>query len=337
MRISKNKTLEEFLFYGIFSVVIFLFYSFDKNNPLIETHEIAFFLNYTIAALIISYLLFPKYVYRKKYGLFVITLFILIASVILIEEFIIERIFFPDTRGKYFPNIIYTLIDVIPPIIIIAGFKLAWDATTKQRQLDELKVMVHESELQFLKSQINPHFLFNNLNNLYAHAVEQSPKTPEIILALSSILRYMLYECKVEYVSLNKEIEQIQNFIQLGELQIEGRGTVQLTNNINATGFQIAPLILMVFLENAFKHSSSSVVDNILIQIELHLDENGTLEFNCKNTYQEQTNTESLSNGIGLVNVKKRLNLIYPNAYRLNVTDTDNQYSVRLSIQLKRA
>ena len=330
-----NTVLKEIIFYGIFSIIIFLFYSFDKNNPLIELHEITFFLNYFIAALVISYILFPKFVYKKKYIPFIFSTLALISLVILIEEFVIEKIFFPDTRGRYFPNIIFTLIDVIPPIIILAGFKLAWDATTKQRQLDELKVMVKESELQFLKTQINPHFLFNNMNNLYAHAVEKSSKTPEIILALSSILRYMLYECKAKYVPLTKEIEQLENFIQLGELQIEGRGNVTFNNKINASNYQIAPLILMVFIENAFKHSSSSLVDNISIIIKTELDENGKLHFLCKNSFQEQTNIQSLSNGIGLENVKKRLELIYPKAHELIISSTNNKYIVNLTIQLK--
>ena len=165
MEIYKNKisNQKEFLFYGVFIIIIFLFYSFDKNTPLIELHKISFFLNYTVSAVIISYILFPKFVYKKKYTLFILSLIIVITLVILIEELVIEKIFFPDTRGKHFSNIMFTLIDVIPPIIILAGFKLAWEATTKQRQLDELNAMVQESELEFLKSQINPHFLFNNL------------------------------------------------------------------------------------------------------------------------------------------------------------------------------
>jgi two-component system LytT family sensor kinase len=338
MEIYKNKmsNQKEFLFYGVFIIIIFLFYSFDKNTPLIELHEISFFLNYTVSAVIISYILFPKFVYKKKYTLFILSLIIVITLVILIEELVIEKIFFPDTRGKHFSNIMFTLIDVIPPIIILAGFKLAWEATTKQRQLDELNAMVQESELEFLKSQINPHFLFNNLNNLYAHALEKSPKTPEIILALSSILRYMLYECKIEYVFLEKEIDQLQNFIHLGGLQIEGRGSIHFTNEINDTGYQIAPLILMVFVENAIKHSSSSLTENIAVEICLKLDPNGVLFFSCKNVFQEQSNTESLSNGIGLTNVKKRLDLVYPNLYDLAITNANNLYDVQLSIQLKR-
>ena len=169
--------LKELLYHTIFIIIVFLFFSFDRNYPLIEAHEVVFFLNYMGAAIIINSVLFPKFIYTKKYGLFIVYFCVLIAIVIVLEESVIEQIYFPDTKGQHFSNILYTLVDVLPPIAILSSFKLAWDATSKQRQLDELKVTVKESELQFLKSQINPHFLFNNLNNLYAHALEKSSKT----------------------------------------------------------------------------------------------------------------------------------------------------------------
>lgn len=331
----KSSVLEEAVFQVVFVLIVFLFYSFDRNNPQIEFYEFVFFLNYAIAAYILNFLLIPKFIYQKKYFKFTYLFLMLIAGVILVEELVIEQIFFADTRGKRFSNILYTLIDILPPIIILAGFKLAWDAVSKQRELDELKAMVHESELQFLKTQINPHFLFNNLNNLYGHAIENSSKTPEIILSLSSLLRYMLYECKVEYVPLNKEIEQLQNFINLGELQIEGRGNVHFNNEITTNSYKIAPLILVVFIENAFKHSASSITDNISIHIDLKLNAEGGLHFTCKNSYQKDSNTTELSHGIGLKNVQKRLDLIYPNAHSLNLNQDDNFYYVELKMNLK--
>lgn len=336
MNFIQNKSihLKEAIFQGIFILIVFLFYSFDRNNPQIELYEGVFFLNYAFAASIINFYLIPKFIYNKKYIIFIVIFLLLIAAVILIEELILEQFFFPETRGEKFSNVLYTLIDILPPIIILAGFKLAWDVVSKQRQLDELKLMVQESEMQFLKTQINPHFLFNNLNNIYVHAIENSTKTPEIILALSSLLRYMLYECKAAYVSLNNEIEQLHNFINLGELQIEGRGTVTFKNHVSTNSYRIAPLILIVFIENAFKHSSSSSTDNILINIELKFIAEGKLIFLCENNFQSDSNTSNLSQGIGLINVKKRLDLIYTSSYDLHIKSTDNQYSVYLELQL---
>lgn len=326
---------KELFFQAVLFIIVFLFYSFDKSYPLIEFHEIVFFLNYVLASLVINYYLLPKFIYKKKYIVFIISFCLLIGLVILIEEAILEKIFFAETRGKKFSPLIYNLLDVLPPIIILSGPKFAWDAMVKQNELDELKIVVKESELQFLKSQINPHFLFNNMNNLYAHAIENSSKTPDIILAISDLLRYMLYDCKSKFVALDMEIEQLKNFINLNEMQIEGRGKVNFSYQNFGKNILIAPLLLMVFVENAFKHSTSSLIENIDIDIVLNVNESGKLLFICRNAYHIESNTENLSQGIGLANVKKRLELIYPGTHQLNITDDNHIFEVSLNLDLK--
>jgi hypothetical protein len=330
-----NSTAKEILFQIVLHGILFLFFSFDRNQPQIQEYKIVAFLNYALGALIINYILLPKYFYTKKYTLFFIYVAIVVAGLIAVEELILERIYYPDTRGKHFPGIFYSLLDVMPVIAILAGFKFAWDASLKQKEVEELRTSVKESELQFLKSQINPHFLFNNLNNMYSHAIEQSPKTPSIILELSSVLRYMLYDCKEDFVALNKEIEHLKNFTQLNELQIEDRGKVTFATEQIPSGYLIAPLILTVFIENAFKHSTASQSEDIFIDISIKINSDGQLDFECKNTYQADTNTEKLSNGIGLQNVKKRLQLLYPAAHNLTIQDTKNNYFVHLKMNLK--
>lgn len=328
------KWSKELLFQLVLIGIVFLFYSFDKNDPLIEGHEIVYFLTYVSAAMVVNYILLDRFLYKKNYVGFFFWFFVLITVVIVIEEGVLEKIYYPDTRGKHIPNIFFNLLDVLPPIIILSGFKFAWDAVIKQKELDEIKLKAQEGELQLLKSQINPHFLFNNLNNLYAHAIENSSKTPEIILALSDFLRYTLYECKARYVSINKEIEQLENFIHLNEMHLEGRGKVSFSSDIKGVGFQIAPLLLMVFIENAFKHSTSSQSDSIEIDIYLAVNNEGLLTFECRNSFQEQSNTENLSKGIGLKNVKKRLNLLYPKQHSLKTTSEKGHFKVYLEIQL---
>jgi len=326
----------EVFFQVLLHVVLFLFFSFDKNQPQIQPFQIAFFINYAVGAFIINYILLPRFFYRKKYIFFFLFVIFIIAGIIVVEEFVLERIFFPNTRGQYFPGIIFSLLDVMPIIIILAGFKFAWDASKKQQEVEALNAMVKESELQYLKSQINPHFLFNNLNNLYSYAIDNSPKTPSIILELSSVLRYMLYDCKENFVPLPKEIEHLKNFTQLSELQIEDRGQVEFNAENIKSDYQIAPLILNVFVENAFKHSTASQSEDISIEIHINVTENGILEFECTNSYRPQTNTDDLSQGIGLQNVKKRLQLIYPNAHTLSIQETDSLYSVNLNVELKK-
>lgn len=330
-----NTTSKEVIFQILLHGVLFLFFSFDRNQPEIHEYKIVAFLNYALGALVINYILLPRYFYKKNYLYFFGFVIIVVAGIIALEELVLERIYFPDTRGKHFPGVFYSLLDVMPVIAILAGFKFAWDASLKQREVEELRSSVKESELQFLKSQINPHFLFNNLNNLYSYAIEQSPKTPTIILELSSVLRYMLYDCKEDFVGLGKEIEHLKNFTQLNELQIEERGKVTFNADDIPSGYLIAPLILSVFVENAFKHSTASQSEAIIIDIRIKLDANGQLDFECKNSFRPVTNIDKLSNGIGLRNVKKRLQLLYPDAHTLRIKDSNNLYSVYLKMNLK--
>jgi sensor histidine kinase YesM len=330
-----NSTSKEVIFQILLHLVLFIFFSFDRNEPKIHEYKIVAFINYAIGALIINYILLTRFFYQKKYLLFFFYVAIVVATIIAVEELVLERIYFPDTRGTRFPGVVYSLLDVMPVIMILAGFKFAWDASTKQREVEELRTSVKESELQFLKSQINPHFLFNNLNNLYSYAIEQSPKTPSIILELSSVLRYMLYDCKEDFVALGKEIEHLKNFTQLNELQIEDRGKVTFVAENIPSEYLIAPLILNVFIENAFKHSTASQSEDISIDIGIKIDSNGQLNFECTNSFRPVTNTDKLNNGIGLKNVKKRLQLLYPDAHTLLISDDDQRYSVHLKMNLK--
>ncbi len=329
---------EIFFQLGLIAVVL-TFYSYEKHEGTghftLDFPTLTIFINYVSAAILINYLLLPKFLYPKKYIHFTFYSLLIIAAVIAIEEGIIEQIFYPDTRAKTFPDVFNNLFTAMPIITILVGFKFAWDALHQQRQLEALESAIKESELQFLKSQINPHFLFNNLNNLYSYALEQSPKTPEIILELSGVLRYMLYECKEETVPLEKEIQQLKNFVNLSKLQLEERGNVHFVQPELHSGYRIAPLILSVFIENAFKHSASSQHNNIDISIDLSWRSDGVLEFVCDNTYSENSNTESLSKGIGLENVKKRLMLLYPEQHQLSITQEKNRFKVILTLQLE--
>jgi len=250
------------------------------------------------------------------------------------EEVVLEALLFPDNKGYKFRGYFYKLFEFVPLILLIVGAKFGWDYHSKQREIEILKTELKSNELQFLKSQINPHFLFNNLNNLYAFALENSPKTTKIILELSAVLRYVLYECEDDFVLLKNEIEHIKNFIALNELQLEERGSVNFTINVEYEVNTIAPLILMVFIENAFKHSLYSQTTNILIDVNIETTENGYLFFTCKNSFSKQKNMSDLPKGIGLLNVKKRLELIYPNEHSLLITENQNIYCVNLKLRL---
>lgn len=321
----------------VLHVVVFLLFAYNRREQTIQFDFIVYFIPYAIAGLIINYKLLPSLFYKKKYWQFVIGFLGIVFFLVGFEELVVEKVFYPDSRGKNFTGFLFGFVEILPTIIILTAFKFAWDALMKQNKVEALERAVRESELQFLKSQINPHFLFNNLNNLYSYALENSPKTPKIILELSSVLRYMLYECKEEYVPLQKEIKQLEDFTKLNELQIEERGQVNFVKKNIAGQYQIAPLILMVFIENAFKHSQSSLSSDIKIDISVSLEDDNSLRFNCKNNYQKQTNIDQLTRGIGLSNVRKRLDFLYPDSYKLDIKESADQYEVDLVIKLHQA
>ncbi|MEL6975542.1 MAG: histidine kinase [Bacteroidota bacterium] len=327
---------KELVFQIVLIVLVFLFYSFDAENPGFRLSEATIFFTHVLVALAIGYWLMPKYIYGKKYLLFFVWVVVLITAVIALEELVLEQIFFPGTRrARRFPGVVFSLLEVLPVITILCGFKFGWDALQKQDQIEALKSTVQESELQFLRSQINPHFLFNNLNNLYSYALEGSSKTPEIILELSGLLRYMLYECKEKFVPLDKEIKQLHNFIKLNKLQIEDRGVVNFSVHKINSDYKIAPLILIVFIENAFKHSQAGQSENIAIAITIKMTGNN-LHFHCTNNYEASEGLDTVAAGIGLANVRKRLDLLYPNDYTLTITEDENQYTADLTITLQK-
>ncbi|MEO2050923.1 MAG: histidine kinase [Allomuricauda sp.] len=328
---------KELLFQIVVHVVVLLFFSIDRNAETLVLNKAIFVLYYSVATLLVTFYLMPRFLYRKKYWQFFLDFALVVAAVIAIEELVIEPFMFPNTkRGDTFPGVYISLLGILPVMFILAASKFGWDAMQKQAEIDELQNAIQESELQFLRSQVNPHFLFNNLNNLYSYALQNSPKTPEIILEMSGVLRYMLYESKEQFVPLKKELEQLGNFIRLYKLQIEDRGKVEFQVGKIKGDYKIAPLILIVFIENAFKHSQSGQSSNIEIDISVEV-KDGVLEFHCNNNFESVPSLDTVAKGIGLRNVKKRLELLYPKKHQLDIKEESNSYQVYLRLDLENA
>lgn len=317
-------------------VLYFMLIAFGKEQVQIHLHEFVFALTYFLAIVFINYWLMPHFLYRKRYIRFILLSLLVIAVVIAVEELVLEQIFFPQSRkASRFPGILFCLAEVGPIILFFVGFKLAWDNLKKQSQLEQSEKEKSESQLQFLKSQLNPHFLFNNLNNLYSYVQENSPKAPEIVLQLSAIMRYILYESRENFVPLEKDLKYLEDFIRLQELQMESRGAVIFSVDGQTHSKVIAPLILIAFVENCFKHSLSSQSEDIFIRIAAKI-EGDHLHFQCSNTFSETVNNadKHLDNGIGLENVQKRLGLLYPGKHKLKTYAKAGVYYVDLELDL---
>jgi len=327
-----NKVKKEIIFWIVLFVLLFLFIAIEEEDPYIQWEAILFIVSYFIASLFISYIIIPRYLYKKKTIKFCLSFAVVLAIVGIIEELVLEKIFYPNSRGLSL-NVFATLLEIAPPILIFTGFKFALDALEKENKIEKLNRLAAENELQFLNSQINPHFLFNNLNNLYASALENSPDTPKIILQLSSILRYMLYDCRKPMVKLKNEIDNLKQFIELYRMQMGNNAKIEFTTDGIKDELQIAPLILIVFVENAFKHSQASQTEKIHINISIQV-EKKTINFTCENTYTDQSNTLDWSKGIGLENVKSKLRLIYPSSHQLAINKAKDWFRISLNIEL---
>jgi len=332
----KRAIANENVVHALLWVLYLLATAYGGREQGLKQYQVAFTLNYVAAVIVVNYVLLPKLFYRKRYRLFLASVALLLTASMLVEELVLEIIYFPDTRGDTFIPY-YALIQIGTTMLFFAGFKLAWDYHFKTRELETLEKEKAESQLNYLKSQINPHFLFNNLNNLYAYSLEKSDKVPEMILGLSDILRYVLYESQGTYVSLGRELEQLRHYVALQRTQLEGRGSVTLDIHGEVEGYRIAPLLLFSFVENSFKHSHSSQLDHVKIAIVLEISA-GKLHFVCANPYEavyrDSQRPDGKAKGIGLKNVRERLQLLYPDKHQLAIEEDGQTYRVTLDLEL---
>ena len=212
--------------------------------------------------------------------------------------------------------------------MIIKFFKL-W--TIKQREWIQAQQEKTTAELQLLKAQVHPHFLFNTLNNIYSFSLDNSPKTPELILKLSSLLSYMLYDCKTDEVRLEKEIEIMKNYLDLEKERYGNKIEISWNVSGDTKDKFIAPLLLLPFLENAFKHGASEQIEKPWLGVDISVKNDTIL---CKIVNSKNENVQESKNGIGINNVKKRLELLYQGKYELKINDEGNFYVVSLMLYL---
>lgn len=225
---------------------------------------------------------------------------------------------------------------LLPTIVFIACLafgKFASDAIESQSKMQALETRRLESELQSLKSQINPHFLFNSLNTIYGLARRTDNTTANAVLQLSDILRYVLYECDEEKITLKDEVSFLSQYIEFARLRIHKKGNIHFyVDELQEAEQKIAPLIFLPFVENAIKHGLEAINSSSVI-VKIYTD-GDFVHFRCINNKSVKTNNNSNSSGIGLKNVKRRLELLYPDKHELNIINNTDTFTVELKILL---
>ena len=350
---SKYKSLRILLNFLLWIMFTFVFYNVsgfpDEKSlnyvRLINTIVImtgVYYLNY--------YVFIPKFLTRRKFKSYALSIIVTLAVIFIVSFYTAKPLgeAFQDLGNPSFRENVASL----PPIprkpfffnygiVILSTISFAISTSVKvtsewfknENQLRENENQRLLAELSYLKAQINPHFFFNILNGIYALAIQKSDKTPEVIMKLSVIMRYIIYDANEPVVPLKKELKHIANYIDLQKMRLADIVNVKYIVSGNSKNIMIEPLLFSVFVENAFKHGIDYSKE-CEISFQLDISE-GELKFLAINPIVQKTHkTDSSNSGIGLDNIKKRLELLYPNKHELSITESDQHHKVELKLNI---
>ena len=338
--------LGRFILHLLFWCLVLFFFSYffgAESKNFNDTLSFSLFLMpITIATTYVSiYKLIPDYLITKRYllfGLYSLYTFIISGYLIMVSiffSFIFLANFKYDAMNPVTKNILFVTIAVYLVVILVSAFKLlklnlkhAEKTKKLETKILETQLKLKEQELNYLKMQIHPHFLFNTLNTMYGFALKQANETPEMILKLSNLLDYLLYQVDKPFVLLTTEINHIKDYIELEKLRFNDTLHIDFKYENILESIKVPPMLLLPFIENSFKHGS---LNNGILSIKIYLIySNKNLFFNIENDF---TKPEISSNGIGLENIKKRLDLLYKENYTLTIDATDSVFKVNLKLK----
>ncbi|WP_298903863.1 sensor histidine kinase [uncultured Psychroserpens sp.] len=340
------KKIGQILLHLLFWVAVLFFYTYFfgiNGSKFDDTLQFSLFLMpITIATTyVITYKLIPDYLITKQYWRFVLySFYTLIISVYLLMVSIFFSLIYLsnfeyDDMNPATKNLIFISTAVYLVVIIVSGFKLlklnlkqASNTRLLETKILDAQLKLKEQELNYLKMQIHPHFLFNTLNTMYGFALKKADQTPDMILKLSNLLDYLLYQAEKPFVLLSEEIAHIKDYIALEKMRFNDTLKVNINISTASESITIAPMLLIPFIENSFKHGA--IINGILkidIQLSATLEE---IHFSIKNSNAEGTSSKS---GIGLENIKKRLELLYSEKHELFINNTPNTFDVELRLK----
>jgi len=285
------------------------------------------------------YVLMPLFYAREKYYRYFIALLLLLFVGGLLNRFLSWQLWLPIERiadpGSHEPTnywiwlrIIGNAFEYFPVLAISILIKLMLDANAREKRLREIEKEKFTAEMGLLKAQINPHFFFNTLNSLYSLSLARSEKSAAVVLRLSDLMRYMLYDASANTVLLKNEITYLENYIGIEQMRYSDRLELSFQYSGDIGGKSISPLLLLPFIENAFKHGIEDDAGWITIDIKVI---NDVLYMKVENSFNVPDNPKKP--GLGLANVRKRLELAYPGKYELLIKQIEGIYSVNLTLQ----
>lgn len=296
--------------------------------------------SHAVFAYLLAYWLVPRFFYRKRWSWLVLgfvgAVLIQASTALITAEMVVRPLRVALGFAYRPPLLIQGMLAGIRGGMTAGGLFVAIVLLKNLFQQQETLLKIQQeklgAELQLLKAQVHPHFLFNTLNNLYALTRRQAPEAPDVVLRLSNLLRYVLYDCNAPEVPLEQEIAFLRNYVALEQLRYGDRLEISLNFTGDIPGRHIAPLLLIPFLENAFKHGSSEQLDQAWISLNLSVT-GRTLRFQLLNSRDPEARNGP-AGGIGLQNVRKRLDLLYPNRHELTTQAEADTFLVTLRLEL---
>jgi two-component system LytT family sensor kinase len=331
--------LFHFLFWtGVYALWVVIFRSYSISITRTMTIEFCYLIFITADYYIINNFIVPSFLFNRKYGLFIAGTILTIALSALgraITAFNVNLHYFHTSGNADFPALyIHSVINISLWVLLITIGKMMIERIQAHQQLESLEKERVKSELDYLKAQINPHALFNSLNTIYGHIEKSNQVARNTLLQFSELLRYQLYECSEEKVSLEKEIGYIKDFISFHRLRKDENLLINFQIDKMKPGLVIAPLLLVVLIENAFKFVSNFTDKENKICIHLCTKGN-VLCSKVSNTKElQETDDGKKTNGIGIVNLKRRLELLYPGKFSYLIKDEICFYETILTIDL---
>jgi len=347
--VHKIRVIQHLVFW-LFASFFWLFTMFVGSNFKtifkIEPFIITFIFNacFSVAVYVNLYILIPYFLKLRKFFLYginliliscIVALFIDIVMVYPLQSFVKDEGMFSGLSYWVLFNFAFITIMYVG-VTTFFSFVREWFILQKiSSKLQTVENERLEAELKALKTQINPHFLFNTLNSIYSLALYKSDKTPDTILQLSDMMRYILYECNERYVLLEKELYFIRNYINLQRIRLNENVPVTLEIKGEVNNQLIAPLLLEPIIENAFKHGMKGKSSDSFINIIINLDSQKQILFEVINSYNKDWKEQDKENkGIGVKNVLRRLELLYPERHELFVEEGEDKYTVKLKLKL---
>ncbi|MCQ0111798.1 Histidine kinase [Zhouia amylolytica] len=307
-------------------------YSFKSNLVEFPLHILVVYFN--------IYFLIPRFILKKKYLEYAILFVICLGAHYVIRSglnfWLVTEDIWPEAEGGQRPfgfnHIVAVVVGELYVVGLTSAIKFFADYIYERNKNQQLRELQYQTELKYLKSQIQPHFYFNTLNNLYALTLKKSSLASDVVLKLSEIMQYIIYDANKKKVDLIQEINYIDNYVELEKIRFGNLVDINIGISGDIDNIKVAPLIFLPFIENAFKHGLRNT-NGMTLDIDFErLD--GQLLFKCKNTFNANARSNNL-NGIGVKNVERRLDILYGNKHKLDIFDKDDTYEVLLQVPIK--